>query len=128
MKTNKNQSFFEKVPGFLATIREIEARGFFEEIRLQIGGHEGNLHAVSFQGTGFLPVNAEYSKPGIKPIANVPKMFKAVGAQIRQGNLSVTNCHSEVKNEKWNLWDKNENHVIGERGVRVSFTFNVLFV
>lgn len=124
---NSNKDFFKKIPGFLATIDDIKVNGFFDTLNSNILGSEGVLTGIIFNGIGYIPSNKKYEKAGINPIVDVQAVLKEIEKHITEETRIIYSTYSEVKTEKWSLWDKLEENIIGEKGTKINFSFNVFF-
>ncbi|MFA6251502.1 MAG: hypothetical protein WC603_02655 [Candidatus Paceibacterota bacterium] len=124
---NSNKDFFEKIPGFLATIDEIKTNGFFDTMNSNIQGSEGVLMGIIFNGIGYIPSSKKERKLGINPIIDVQSILQEIKKQITEETRIVHSVYSEVKTEKWPLWDEPGENIIGEKGTKINFSFNVFF-
>ena len=131
MRKSKRQKakeeFFQKLPGFLGTIQEIDAKGFLAQLSVSMNAYGDTPESVTITGMAHIPSHQRYMCPGIPPIVSISGMLEKTKALVVSDQLTVKSVWSETKNEDWPLYNRAGSRIAGSRGTRVTFKFGVVF-
>ena len=129
MKPNQAQrEFFDQVPGFVHTLRNIAEHGFFTAFLVNVIGNDGIISYINITGEGSTPIDVKYMVPGIDPqIINAEEVLARITAMVQAKSLKPTSFSCDVGTVAWNQWNQTNTKILRLKGTKTKFHLSVGF-
>jgi hypothetical protein len=122
---NRKRDLFRDLPGFLATIEEIIARGFFESFNVDLTSMPGFM-SMRITATGKIPDDPEKDlQDGVQPFVSIHRVMRSLEDQVKKPEFRLTINECKIDTKEWLKLGRDGETVMGSLGSETRLTLSV---
>ena len=117
---NRKKELLKSLPGFLAALQDVLARGFFESFNISFST-EYDILSLQLSAKGKIPDKRADRQIGILPYLNLEQTLDSIKSQLVYKEIRLSNHTCKIDTKEWPEWNEEGTDVIGILGSTVEF-------